>query len=375
MNALDEMSRRYRHGDDEIDPITAKAEDPDVTPEELSGMVNKIFSVGFERRKELDALCKAVRREVQPLRHLSDGTYSINYAHVGQYADFSDRANHDFLKEKYKWLHNVGDGLGFDEDKGAESHHTFEDFLASIPHEDWTDFLSDMDDLSQDGVLDEQGAQDLEMKEQDRWMKEDGAPDLVKAMMNSVGDAYEAYLLQKVTPDMVWEWCRDTDHYPESQGEGSVWMDMDRLGKERETQEWFLEQLEDDLAGWEQAKKAQFDDLAGDLLDRPSTASVNNTLTLAVTSAGGRCTGSSALPARPRRWFTVNRLRTGWLSFTPRRAKTTPATVCTLSMFRSPSRWASWRPSSTRTSATGLKRTGRTPPRRHTAGSTRTSLT
>ena len=256
------------HRDDEVDPIFADAEDPDVTLDQLADMVKKSFGVGDERLRELKGLVKTVGREQAPLRKTRDGSYIIQSAQMGEYTDFNDQANYAFLRKKYAWLHEISGSLGFDEDKGAADHRTFEDFLATIPHEEWVDFFSDMNDLAQHGSLDDDGAQELENKEQARWMKEDGGPDLIKAMVSSVDDAYEAYLLSKVTPDMIWEWCHETEHYPETQGDGSVWLDMSRLGKEREAQTWFLDQSEDDFAGWEQIKKAQFEDLAGELLDR-----------------------------------------------------------------------------------------------------------
>lgn len=265
MSLIDE-SRRYRHSREwDITPHTAGAEEPETTPEQIAGMVDKVFGVGYERKRELDEITG--KRE-GPIEHLRDGTYWIRSAHVGQYADFYERANHEYLKKKYPWLHDVSEGLGFDEDKGVDSHGTFEDFLASIPHEDWIAFMEDMDSLDDYPLLDEERASELEMEEGTRWVTEDGGPDLIKTMRDNVDDAYEAYLLNKVPIDLIFEWMHETDHYPEAQGQGDVWMKMEELGKERETQEWFLDHLDDDVAGWTAVKKAQFEDQAGDMLDR-----------------------------------------------------------------------------------------------------------
>src|SRR5262245_15437571 len=121
--------RRYRQK--EIDPITAKAEEEDVSPEELLGMVDKILNLGAEREKQLE--------EVIPVDR--DGSFRIPYCAMGTYSDFDSMANHEFFKQKYPWLHDVGEGLGIDDYKAAETHDSLERFLATIPHEDWEAFL------------------------------------------------------------------------------------------------------------------------------------------------------------------------------------------------------------------------------------------
>lgn len=271
MSVLDE-ARRHRYDRPEMIPHTAGAEDPEETsPEMLRGMIDKVLGVGYERRLQLDDMCKA--RE-SALEHLRDGTYYIRYAHVGQYADFSDRANHEYLKGKYPWLQSVSEGLGFDEDNHGD-YDSFEAYLASIPHEEWNEWIEDMESLADYPLLDEDRASELEMEEAGRWMDEDGAPDLIKTMVEEADDSYEAFLLSKVTPELVWEWSRETDHYPENQGQGDVWMDMEKLGKDTETQEWFLEHLDDDVAGWLAEKRKAYDDKAGAMFDRMLHAMAN----------------------------------------------------------------------------------------------------
>jgi hypothetical protein len=253
MSALAEAHRYGRHDDDrELTPYTAGADEPDVTPEQIQGMMDKVFNLGWERKRQLDDYAAKKGGSIQQLR---DGSYFINSAHKGQYADFYEEANYNYLKEKFKWLHSVSEGLGFDEDKGAESHGEFEVFLASIPHDEWTEFFSEMDQLEDYPLLDEDGASELEMKEQGRWMEEDGGPDLIRDLIEAANDAYEGFLFTKITIDLVWEWCRETEHYPEAQGQGDVWMNMEELAKKRETQEWFLDHLKDDVAGWQAAKQ------------------------------------------------------------------------------------------------------------------------
>lgn len=262
MSALEEVRRR-RYRDDEIVPHTAGAEDPETTPEQIVGMIHSVFNEGAQRRAQLDEFAK--RNEA--IEHLRDGSYLIKYAHMGTYADFHDQANYKYLKDKYSFLHSVSEGLGFDEDKGADSHGSFEDFLASIPHEDWVAFIEDMDSLENYPLLDEDGASELEMKEVDRWVTEDGGPDLIKEMVKHADNSYDAYLLSKVPVDKVFEWMRETDHYPESQGQGDVWMDMERYAKEDDTREWFLDEMEDDEAGWLEQKRLAYEDGSADKFD------------------------------------------------------------------------------------------------------------
>lgn len=256
-----EARSRFRRPE-EIDPITAGAEDVDFSPEQAMDVVNKVFTVGHERSEQLNALPDSV------IKGLGDGDIYVEHTNTGQYSDFYDQANHAYLKKKYPWLHPVAGGsIGIDSDKAEESHGSLENFLGSIPHDDWASFITDLKGLENYPSLDDDGASELQMQESDRWMVEDGAPDLIKAMVEDADDAYNAFLLSKVTHDMVYEWCSETDHYPENQGEGSVWMDMDKLGAQSDTQDWFLNEVPDDPAGWLSAKRTAYDDLTGRAFD------------------------------------------------------------------------------------------------------------
>lgn len=251
--SITEARSRYRRPS-EIEPILTGGEDEaddfsNISDEEMLAMANKVFSLGDDRKKQLDAV----------IDQQQNGDYTVPNAHKGQYSDFCDQANYKYLKEKYPWLHATSGGIGIDDREAETKHGTLEKFLATIPHEDWENFLTDVAGMEDYYCLDDDLASELEMEEQGRWMTEDGAPDLIKTMTKDRDDSYEAYLLSKVTPDMVWEWSRETDNYPESQGEGSVWMDMSRLGKEVENQDWFLDQLEDDVAGWLAIKRTCYD--------------------------------------------------------------------------------------------------------------------
>lgn len=257
MSAIHEARSRYRDDGDELEPIVA-ATGADADPDDFSSldynsamaMADKIFALGHQRKAQLDKVITAN----------GAGDYVVPYSSKNQYADFGDIANWEYLHEKYPWLHadNV-DWIGIDDTKASESHKDLETFLASVPHEDWNAFITDVNGLEDYPLLDEEGASELEMKEADRWLTEDGTPELVKTMIEDRADAYEGYLLSKVTDSDVYEWMRETGHYPEPQGEGSVYMNMERYGKESKTQDWFLEQIEDDVEGWTAVKRACFD--------------------------------------------------------------------------------------------------------------------
>lgn len=250
--------RNYRRPD--IDPITAGADEPDFSDAQMGELVNKVFSLGWERKKQLDA----AEDESNALITNSSGDYFIKYAHAGQYADFTEQANHEYLKKKYPWLHASCDGIGIDVSEAEDSHGELEKYLASIPEEDWQSFIEELAEFGEYPDLDSDRASELEIEEQGRWMTEDGGPDLIKAMIEASEDGYESFLLSKVTPDLVWEWCRETDHYPESQGDGSVYMRMDDYGKQAETREWFLDQLEDQVPLWVAEKRKCYDQMTRD---------------------------------------------------------------------------------------------------------------
>jgi hypothetical protein len=251
------MNEAYhsRYDRPEMTPHTAGADDPNLSLDAAAEMVDAILNIGYVRHKQLEDYAAAS----QSLEVYRDGTFHIKHAHVGQYADFVDRSNHSYLKETYPWLTDVGDGLGFDVDTWPEEFDSFEAYLASITEDSWTAFFEELENLENYPVLDEQGMSDLEMKETDRWITEDGTPDMIKELMSYIDDAYEVFLVSKITPDLMYEWCRETGHYPESQGEGAVWLDVKSYAQQEETQNWFVEHIDDDHAGWEAVRTTFFE--------------------------------------------------------------------------------------------------------------------
>ena len=250
MSLVTEARRRYQP--DEITPITHDAETAAVELKQLTGMYASLELEGQRREAALAKLAEGSR---------GGGFFYVPYTSSSKDTDFYRQANYKWLKEHYPWLHEKENLLGIDVESAEEARGSLELYLASLPHEDWSSFVELLDSMVNGDVLDldTDAAYELEMVEWDRWIKEDGGPDLIKSMIRSVNDAYEGYLLSKVTPDLVWDWMSSTEHYPESQGDGSVWLDMDELGEEIKTHAWFLERLDDDAPGWEATKRAFYE--------------------------------------------------------------------------------------------------------------------
>lgn len=254
MNIIDEARRRYQAT--EIDPITADADNPDFDAAQAQEMVDKILSIGQQREQALDTVLDRSR----------DAVYWIPNANTGDYADFDTIANYNYLKKKYPWLHTKHEQIGIDVDEAIDSHGDFESFLGSIAHEDWESFMEEMaqyKDCDHCECFDDDGAMHLEMEETSRWIKEDGGPDLIKAMVEDAEDAYEGYLLAKTTQDMILEWMRECDHYPERDGQGGVWLDMEKQAADEENRDWFLDQIPDDVEGWTQVRRESYEAVVG----------------------------------------------------------------------------------------------------------------
>lgn len=250
--------------EDPIPPEDADENDKlDYNADSAWKTVHRLFGLGYDRKQQLDDMDAVKQRE--------SGEYCIDNAHTGDYADFHSTANFNYLKEKYTFLHGLGGNqLGIDDDAAIDAEGSLENYLGKIPEDDWEAFKEDMERLENYPLLDEEGASELEMEESSRWVTEDGGPDLINAMRDGADDTYEGYLLGKVTIDLIFEWMRETEHYPEAQGDGSVWMRMEELGEERKTQEWFLEHIEDDLPGWLAIKRQTFDTPIGAALSDDS---------------------------------------------------------------------------------------------------------
>lgn len=272
MSTLLEMGRRRRNPvdrDEELKPIIPAFDDPsvDLPSDDMAAgmnMLHQLFQVGEQRKKELEALMGEEDRT---------GEWWIPHAINGQYSDFEEQANYKYFKDTYPWLTASGDRIGIDTTKAVDNYPDLESFLASIPHDSWQSFITDMEEMTDPDsdawiYKNEDLANELRQEEEARWMKEDGWPELVKAMRDSAPDAYDGYLLSKVPQDLVWEWCGESGNYPEAQGDGSVWLDMDGLGERPETREWFLDHVNEDEEGWNAIKIHAYNNVGLVAMDR-----------------------------------------------------------------------------------------------------------
>jgi len=233
----------------DLEGYTAWADDEDFNLDKAEEFIKQIFGIGYERAKQLEELVKPNR----------DGNYWIPNASNGQYASFDDQANLKHMVKSYPWLHQQDSGLAIDPDKAKESNGDLERYLAAVDPDDWDQFIEDLKVLCGDyPVLDEDEAQELEMKEQQRWAESDGMPELKKTLMALAADSFTAFVISQVRSTKIfWEWCQEVQTWPERDGESSVYMDVEKH-VEPEHVEWFLEQLPN-LAGfqrrWQQIKR------------------------------------------------------------------------------------------------------------------------
>jgi hypothetical protein len=148
----------------------------------------------------LPASMKARHRLPSHLISKAVGEWAIEHASTGNYADFEEQANYKYFEKTYPWLHSVSGGLGID----AHNVHVLDEYpdieawLASIPHDSWQAFITDLEEMQGDGWIykNEDIAQELRTEAEEEWMKADGWPDLVTAMRDAAVDydAYGAYL-------------------------------------------------------------------------------------------------------------------------------------------------------------------------------------
>ena len=213
---------------------TAGADEPDFDSDRLKDITLNVINIGLRRIQQLDAL------KFEPHR---DGCYYLPYCHIGYGHDFVDEANHKIMSEKYPWLGLRSDGeiFGMSELGHREA---FEKYLAKIPDEQWSGFLEDLQHLKQNIELDSDAAQELEQLEAARWMKEEGPAALIRRLLPLMADSFTAFAIDHVTPSMMWDLCGELEEYPEAQGDGSVWLNTDKLAKNPETLPFLMRQFE-----------------------------------------------------------------------------------------------------------------------------------
>lgn len=243
---------------------TGWAEDEDFDLEKAEKVAMAVYGLGHARLKQLDSLRAVDHRE----RY---GAWIIKYTSTYRDADFVDQSNANYLKKQYPWLHSVDSGsLGIDEDDAKKEAGDVERFLAKIDEGDWDSFVSDMESLDGYPLLDEDGHSQLEMEEQSRWMREDGVKDFRKALIKHCDDSFTAFVMEYVSESMAWDWCRETDNYPEIEGT-SAWMNFEEKVDEDDVA-WAMDQFKN-LTGfqkkWKRLKREYYEaHKIDELLDR-----------------------------------------------------------------------------------------------------------
>ena len=249
MEQLDEI-RRNRQIPKSAEPISADVDSPDFNQDQAKAVFDKIFSIGNVREQQLNALLK--------LRY--DNQYQVRHTESGYGAGFDEQANREHFKKKFPWLHDH-EMICIDIDDAEADFGTFDDYLASIDQSDWDSFLEDAEYLNDDHYcIDDERSSELEMEESSRWLEEDGGPELIKELMKHCDDGYDRYLFSRITPELIYVWSRETENYPERDGDDSVYMNMTRFAEQVATHTWFLEHIPDDEAGWLAVKRTFFDE-------------------------------------------------------------------------------------------------------------------
>ena len=204
-------------------PIFYDDED-DFTPQMAKDAMDRFYARGPERERELG----------QHLKQASDGTYRVPFCAKGDYADFYDQANYNHFTETYPWL----EFCTLDPDKRDRDWY---EFLTGIDDEQWEQFLEEVDQIKNDPSMFSEEAWELEMKETTRYWTEDGHWDLLNEICDLLDDAFKQYCVRTLTSDDTWEFLREHELYPESQGDGSVFLNEEEVAKKFDWDEYFAD--------------------------------------------------------------------------------------------------------------------------------------
>lgn len=212
-------------------PVFRDPDDVDLTPEMAQAALDRFFEVGPERERQLDKV----------LKPSNDGNYRVPHATLDYGSDFYDHANYQIFSEKYPWLtYCYLDPDKFDyEAKQDKDKPTWYEFLAGIPEDQWQEFLEDIESVRNDpcGFAGDD-AWELEQKEVDRYWKEDAHWDLLNDICAKLTNSFHQYVVRRMTPDETWELARAAEIYPESQGEGSVYVKTEDIAAEFDFDLW-----------------------------------------------------------------------------------------------------------------------------------------
>ena len=231
--------------------------------------------VGEERLALLRRKCNGEHR---------NGNYYIPYASKGTYSDFSDEANYEYFKEKYLFLNEESELIGFNPDAIERAEppdaKSFEDYLSEIDVDEWESFISDLKDAKDGQCLDEDRENELRMKAEDVFFK-DYYKDFIEGLRNQSwmhNEDYQWMLAAVGTLDAedVARLCAKNEQYPEPDGQGSVWSDLKKAASDIDPDK--LLALWDDLGAdtdkfqtqWETEKRTRWsaENGVGTLFDR-----------------------------------------------------------------------------------------------------------
>jgi hypothetical protein len=208
----------------DYDSLTFGADDDDFTPEKAEEMAKKIWGLGAMRLAEL-------ARYIKPS---SDGAFYVPHSSKQYGSEMHDQANYDYITKKFPWLHTSNTIPCLDPEEAEKTAGDLERYVAKIPQEEWASFLEDMENIRRYPVFDEDLLSEMERKEEQRWVDEDGVPTLRKALLDEAQDSFTAFVASwAVTSNFFWDLCQSSSEYPQVEGD-SAWMDVDKLVEDGE---------------------------------------------------------------------------------------------------------------------------------------------
>ena len=205
----------------------------------------------------------------------------IPYTGKQQYQDFDEQANYEYFKKHYTWLSDSSQRLKLDTDDVPEDCQDFDEFISRIPDDEWDQFVEDVGHVKEGTCMDDDRASNLEMEAADEWWKppHGGYDDYLEALKLKFRSGYISHVLDSLEPHELLEVASQAGYYIERQGEGSVWMDCDKVAENTDLEDieavvasstaWRRQQAQEDPA--KQGRK-DMEELRGEWLERKNAA-------------------------------------------------------------------------------------------------------
>ena len=191
----------------------------------------------------------------------NDEHYLVPYASKGENSDFDEQANYEYFEANYSWLNYKSGFIGFNryslENPGLDDDPVdFEVYLTEIDEDEWDQFVSDVKDVRNGVCMDENRSNELRMEAETEFFRYN-YKDFVDALREQPWMHRNEYqwLLQAVgtlEEEDVAELCRKNEHYPESEGQGSVWLNLEKAALDVDP-----DQVIEVLEGYENWQQAQ----------------------------------------------------------------------------------------------------------------------